>query len=186
MRTPKGKFTAGFTIVELLIVIVVIAILAAISVVAYTGVQSRARDSQRVQDIKVIAKALEMYYIDNGGYPEGLCASGCVVNSGWSTTNDGSWVNLANALVPKYISEMPSEPNPTTGSSPLTGSSFGYAYFATRSGSNYCGSSNHQMYILVYRLESGTQQNTLNGACTTTPLGPYSGRSNYRVAIGGS
>lgn len=44
----------GFTIVELLIVIVVIAILAAISIIAYNGIQSRARDAQRSNDIATI------------------------------------------------------------------------------------------------------------------------------------
>ena len=63
------KRQSGFTIVELLIVIVVIGILAAISVVAYNGIQQRARDSQRQSNIANIAKALEMYYIDNGRYP---------------------------------------------------------------------------------------------------------------------
>ena len=47
----------GFTIVELLIVIVVIAILATISVVAYTGVQVRARDSMRTDNIAKIKKS---------------------------------------------------------------------------------------------------------------------------------
>ncbi len=188
MRTSRRKLTSGFTIVELLIVIVVIAILAAISVVAYTGVQARARDSQRMQDIKTITKALEMYYVDNGGYPGGLCSpsESCAINTGWSNTNDGSWENLEDALVPEYISELPSDPNPTTGSSPISGNTYGYAYFATRSNSNYCGSSNYQAYILVYTLESSPQQNTLNGACTDNPVGPYSNKSNYRVAIGGS
>ena len=65
------KRPAGFTIVELLIVIVVIAILAAISVVAYTGIQQRARDTQRVQDIQNIAKALKLHYAATGSYPSG-------------------------------------------------------------------------------------------------------------------
>jgi prepilin-type N-terminal cleavage/methylation domain-containing protein len=42
----------GFTIVELLIVIVVIAILAAISIVAYTGIQNRANDAALQSDAK--------------------------------------------------------------------------------------------------------------------------------------
>ena len=52
---------SGFTIVELLIVIVVIGILAAISIVAYNSVSAKARDSQRLQDVATINKALDMY-----------------------------------------------------------------------------------------------------------------------------
>lgn len=48
----------GFTIVELLIVIVVIAILASITVVAYTGVQNRAKDSAHRQEVAQVEKAI--------------------------------------------------------------------------------------------------------------------------------
>lgn len=59
----------GFTIVELLIVIVVIGILAAITIVAYNGIQLRARDADRVSDISQIQKKLEIYKAINGVYP---------------------------------------------------------------------------------------------------------------------
>ena len=49
--------TKGFTLVELLIVIVVIAILAAISIVAYNGVTNKARDDERVADARDIINA---------------------------------------------------------------------------------------------------------------------------------
>ena len=81
------KTTSGFTIIELLIVIVVIAILAAISVVAYTGIQQRARDSQRRSDLAALAKAYAIYRIDNGDMGAG---SGCG-NGG----NGGGWFNGA-------------------------------------------------------------------------------------------
>lgn len=60
----------GFTIVELLIVIVVIGILAAIIIVAFNGVQSRARDSDRIATLNQLQKALEMYYANEGRYPQ--------------------------------------------------------------------------------------------------------------------
>ena len=56
----------GFTIVELLIVIVVIAILAAISIVAYTGIQERARVSNVVGDLRATEKALNLYKASTG------------------------------------------------------------------------------------------------------------------------
>jgi prepilin-type N-terminal cleavage/methylation domain-containing protein len=62
----------GFTIVELLIVIVVIAILAAISVVAYTGIQNRANNSTVEADIANMIKLLEMTKVDLGHYPQTL------------------------------------------------------------------------------------------------------------------
>lgn len=61
----KQKQT-GFTIVELLIVIVVVAILATISIVAYNGIQARARDTMRTDGIAKIERALELYRVDNG------------------------------------------------------------------------------------------------------------------------
>lgn len=55
----------GFTIVELLIVIVVIAILATISVVAFTGVQNRANDAAVKSDVRNLAHALHAYELEN-------------------------------------------------------------------------------------------------------------------------
>lgn len=63
------KSISGFTIVELLIVVVVIAILAAISVVAYTGIQQRARDTDRASDISQLQKKLEAFHVINNYYP---------------------------------------------------------------------------------------------------------------------
>ena len=102
MRKPQ----AGFTIVELLIVIVVIAVLAAISIVAYNGVQSRARDAERRTEMASIEKALELYHLDNGGYPTcsnttytaGGTLSGCFLDS------------IESSLVPKYLSSLPRDP----------------------------------------------------------------------------
>jgi len=56
----------GFTIVELLIVIVVIATLAAITIVAYSGIQQRARDARRVSDLSNIVQAVQRWSIEKG------------------------------------------------------------------------------------------------------------------------
>jgi general secretion pathway protein G len=61
----------GFTIVELLIVIVVIGILAAITIVAYNGIQKRANDVAVQSDLAQISKLYEIYYADNSVYPYG-------------------------------------------------------------------------------------------------------------------
>tara|TARA_R100000655_G_scaffold88508_1_gene128816 strand:- start:889 stop:1428 length:540 start_codon:yes stop_codon:yes gene_type:complete len=165
----------GFTIVELLIVIVVIAILASISIVAYNGIQQRARDSERKSNISTLAKAFELYHIKYGVYPDSGGSS--TVNGSWSTSNDSSWQLLANQLVPEFISKMPSDP--TNSANGFTaGASYSYSYYDGQS--SYCGAASRQMYIVVYRLESGAQENILNGDCPSNALGPYSGYSNYR------
>lgn len=66
MVSSKNK-VKGFTLVELLIVIVVIAILAAISIVAYNGITQRARDTQRATDAGNLAKAIVNYNADKDG-----------------------------------------------------------------------------------------------------------------------
>lgn len=66
------KTSKGFTIVELLIVIVVIAILAAISIVAYTGIQNRARDSAGEQLASQVAGKVRAYHAIQDSYPTGI------------------------------------------------------------------------------------------------------------------
>lgn len=66
------KITSGFTIVELLIVIVVIAILATISIVAYSGIQNRAINTTVEADIANIIKKMELARVDLGYYPRTL------------------------------------------------------------------------------------------------------------------
>lgn len=62
----------GFTIVELLIVIVVIAILAAITIVAYNGIQSRAQDTTVTTDLANANKKMQLFYVDNNRYPNSV------------------------------------------------------------------------------------------------------------------
>ena len=73
----KHKQHSGFTIVELLIVIVVIAILAAISIVAYNGIQNRANDNAIKSDLASFAKRMEILKIDSadGSYPATLTSA---------------------------------------------------------------------------------------------------------------
>lgn len=175
---PKTK--SGFTLVELLIVIVVIAILAAVTIVAYNGVQAKAQDSARVSDMTTIEKALELYYIDNGNYPNytNYTPGSTKINSSWSTTADGSWQNLLNVLKP-YAQNLPTAPPGTLGTTAAISGGNNYDYVGV-SNSTYCASSAGQAYLLVYHM-NGAQTNTTVGTCGGTQLGYYAASSNYRM-----
>jgi type IV pilus assembly protein PilA len=60
---------SGFTIVELLVVIVVIGILAAITIVSYTGVTNKANLAQNKSNASAVMKAADAYFAENNSYP---------------------------------------------------------------------------------------------------------------------
>lgn len=68
------KSQKGFTLLELLIVIIIVFVLAIIIVPNLISGPARARDSQRKQDMRQIKTALENYYQTNGSYPASLQA----------------------------------------------------------------------------------------------------------------
>ncbi len=61
--------TRGFTLVELLIVIVVMGILLAVATMSFVSIQKDSRDSERSTKLGIITEALEKYYEKNGQYP---------------------------------------------------------------------------------------------------------------------
>ena len=69
MEYKKQSLSFGFTIVELLVVIVVIGILATITIVSYTGIQGRAIIVSLISDLDNASKQLKLFQVDNGNYP---------------------------------------------------------------------------------------------------------------------
>lgn len=103
----------GFTLFELLVSISIIAIMTALASVAFSGAQKKARDSKRMQDIKLIQTAAEQYYSQSGYlYP--------------STTAPGDWIAANGQAI---LSAFPFDPKP---------SNQGYDYNHLQCGDNSC------------------------------------------------
>lgn len=98
----------GFTVIELLVVIVIIGILSAVIIVSLTVSRAKSRDNQRIVHIQELQKALELYFSDNNSYPTSL-----------------------DALVPNYISSLPQDPLGTVNDS-------GEAGLLCRANNKYC------------------------------------------------
>lgn len=100
---------SGFTFVEVLVVSVLVAILATIAMVAYSGAARSTRDSRRKQDMANVRVALESYRQVNGEYPP---AAGCpTAQAGWSTC-DTEWIH---ELEPEYMNDLGLDPRQSAG-----------------------------------------------------------------------
>lgn len=116
--------------------IVVIAILAAITIVAYNGIQQRARIAQRASDVSAVRKAFEIYKADNGVYPAHLATNaanlpvgfagsyGCVTCYAYSVSSNNTW--LKTMLDARTIDKAPTDP--------INDNSNFYMYFTSAAG----------------------------------------------------
>lgn len=104
---------SGFTIVELLIVIVVVGILTAITVVAFNGIQTRAANAQTHSIVSTHAKTLRLYLTQAGSYPPGLTSRACFdgTASCWAGAVQADSDTLVNALK-SISSNYPTQPAP--------------------------------------------------------------------------
>lgn len=162
MRNQKA-----FTIVELLIVIVVIAILAAITIVAYNGIQQRARDAERSQELGELQKALEFYHADKGGYP--ACGGTTPYSPGTTSVYGSASACLTSQLVPTYIAQLPTDPM-NTGSY-----QYWYGVGYTKVGATSYTGSQTDNYILA------TKQETVS-----SPVFSGWGRTDLTLLLGSS
>jgi len=95
MNIKKSK--KGFSLVELLVVITIIAILSVTAYVAMGGQTVKARDAKRKQDLSTIQSALELYALNNSRYPASLT---------YGTEGAPDYL-----LTKQYLSQIPTDPN---------------------------------------------------------------------------
>ena len=138
--TLRKKSNSGFTIIELLIVIVVIGILATLVIVTYNGIQQKARDTKRKTDINAIQGQTEAYNTNAGKYPT------------LANINDASWRSINMKGLDAAALQDPKGSAQTLASAPAANV---YAYVPAPSGCDNGSGGDCTSYTLTATLEAG-------------------------------
>lgn len=144
------KRNQGFTIVELLIVIVVIGILALLVITTYSGIQQKARNQQRQSDLASLQTQLEAFYQEKGYYPSR------------ADMNSASWLATNIKSLDQQALVDPSNPtqSKTLVAAPVAKS---YSYNVTDSADASCETTDTN--CAKYEL-TATFEGTVNGSTT--------------------
>ena len=131
----------GFTLIELVIVVSILAILAGVMVPRLASRAAKARDARRLADMRALVTAIESHYADTGRYPD-FNENASI--GGWDVSFDGNFINdLTNK---GYLPEPARDP--------LNDESHHYRYYRYDQGSYGC-ESNTPFYVLgVKRFET--------------------------------
>ena len=115
MTSRLQKRESGFTIIELLIVIVVIGILAGLVLNVFTGIQEQGRDAERKTDLEAVEGQLEAYAAKNGFYPsEANLADAAWVSANLQGLDPDALLDPVNA-VPYTYAASPANCDNTAG-----------------------------------------------------------------------
>ncbi len=148
----KRNEKSGFTLLEVLVVVAVMAMLMSFTIASIQSAKQRNRDARREQDMKQLQNALGLYATNTGLYP--ICSSEVVVGSAGDTC-------LTTALMSSQATQgrVPTDPlGATTGTCGGAGSNV------------YCYQSvNGFTYTIRYALETDTISGKTIGWHTATP-----------------
>lgn len=159
MNSLKRRSQQGFTIVELLIVIVVIGILAALVITTYNGIQQKGRNTERTTDLKALQGQLEAFYVQTTNYPtEAQLSTTSATNVAFITAN-------MKGLDKEALRDPKGTPGDFSFATPATASK--YSYVATTDALAACDNVTTlcSKYVLTAKQEGSTTdivQNSLN------------------------
>ena len=185
---PKNKYD-GFTIVELLVVIVVIGILAAITIVAYTGISQKAAVASLQSDLTNASQQLKLYQVQDssGNYPNAIdCSATPAANTiciKSSSSNTYSYTP-SNNITPKTFTidaiNGSTKYRVTNDSSPIQISSLELNSYSTLF--------NDANLIYYYRLEgnSNDSKGTNNGVDTSITYSTSNGKFGQGAGFNGT
>ena len=129
----------GFTLIELLVVIAIIGILSSVVLSSLNSARQKGRDTARIQAVKQVQNALQLYWSANGSFPA------------------GNELSLSSALVPLYINSIPVDPSGGT-------NAYQYQALTSITAGGACNSgSNCQSYHLSTKLEQGANTKVFIG-----------------------
>ena len=183
------RTTRGFTIIELLIVIIVIGILAGLVLVGYSRVTAQGRDTRRIADLEAISDAITAYRLRFGNHVEAATCTGGYngTGSGWFNYVGTSYTkDILTCLTEKgYLNSKYVDPTgcATTGGSSAPGftcQTTGYAYMKST-----CQVSGQTVTVLMARLELSGNVADLQGSnavCSSSSYATSYGM-NYMVKV---
>lgn len=189
-NSNKTDSMSGFTIVELLIVIVIIAVLAAITVIAYNGIQDRAVNTQRITAAKDYQKIINSYMVSRGAYPAavGATATYCLGDGypDWNAdgtaadcfaTNNVKFVSAAlNTELLKEVSSLPNFPKTPVQTGGTQSLGLGYRGITLDTQTGRVG--------LFYWLKGANQSCGLNNVLTLVTGNEYASSSALYTSSG--
>ncbi len=140
----KNQQKSGFTLIEILIVVAIIAILASVVLIGLGPTQQAGRDARRVSDLQEIQNGLELWYNSCGIYPG---TNHCTVGTAGAT-----WTAFQGVLTGAGlgISSVPNDPS--------SGQNYDYGY-----------SAGNTSYLLEATMENGSGTVFNNYAVPTNP-----------------
>ncbi len=141
----------GFTLIEILIVVAIIAILASVVLVGLGPTQQQGRDARRISDLREVQTGLELYYNKEGDYPAATT---------WGPQSSAGTLSYLLANDGLGISQIPNDPN-------NNGSDSGATYY-------YCANSSQTAYVIGAQLE--TNSSAFKGYATPSTYGTGDGQ----------
>ncbi len=143
----------GFTIAELLIVIIVVAILAAITIVAFSGIQQRTKNTAKIANVEQAIKLIRLYKTENEEYPRSGGGTWCLTQDNACTGYDGTVSANDNTALMNDLKRYGGPP--TSASDKIeTGGRYGIQYLYA---SNRTLSSQPNPVLIIYWLDGINQ-----------------------------
>ena len=181
---------AGFTVVELIVVIAVISAMAAITTIVYLQSQREARDNERLTDMSVLTNALEKFYQQKGEYPPGCPDTSCTstlltANTSAAIITPNTTLTTITALMPTVKGNFgdPQSPNKTLPFKQRVIAETKYYYFGGTV--NYTASAASVSYGSHTNFPCTIQSSLAAGAVGSYVIGYYSEASSQWMLIGG-